>query len=127
MIDSLLFRLLRSRLGSAVAASWLRRFSFALPFTRLRETASILAFEHPVPGHELHILIVPKRGYAGVAQAVEEAPEIFGEVFAMVDELVRDMGLADGGYRVVVNGGDYQDVRLLHFHLISDDVPNQKD
>jgi hypothetical protein len=28
--------------------------------------------------------------------------------------------LAEGGYRLIVNGGKYQDFPYLHFHLISD-------
>lgn len=123
MIESLLFRLLRTRLGSTLAAAWFSRFSFALPFTKLRETTSLLAFEHPVASHELHILIVPKRGFASLIEAQEQAPEVFQQVFELAAELVRDMGLEAGGYRIVVNGGSYQDVRLLHFHLLSDDPP----
>lgn len=124
MAESLLLRLLRSRLGSAVAANWFRRFSFALPFAKLWETPTLLAFEHPVPSHENHVLIVPKAAYPTLEEAVDSSPEVFVEVYKLAIELVADMGLDAGGYRVVVNGGSYQDVRLLHFHLISDDSPS---
>lgn len=123
MIEELLFRLLRTRLGSALAATWFNRFSFAMPFTKLRETPELLAFEHPVPSHPLHVLIVPKRGFASMPEAAGQAPAIFSEAFALASELVEEMGLEAGGYRVIVTGGAYQDVRLLHFHLISDDPP----
>ena len=34
--------------------------------------------------------------------------------------LVQDLELAERGYRLIVNGGAYQDVKQLHFHLISE-------
>ena len=123
-MESLIFRLLRSRVGSAVAATWFQRFSFALPFAKLRESSTLLAFEHPIPSHEVHVLIVPKAAYPTLAEAVNSSPEIFAEVYKLASELVQDMELDNGGYRVIVNGGSYQDVRLLHFHLISDDPPS---
>lgn len=123
-MESVLFRLLRSRVGSAVAATWFRRFSFALPFAKLRETPTLLAFEHPVPSYEIHVLIVPKAAYPTMAEAVDSSPEVFAEVYELAADLVEDMQLDAGGYRVVVNGGSYQDVRLLHFHLTSDDPPS---
>lgn len=123
MIEELLFRLLRTRLGSALAATWFSRLSSTLPFTKLRETPELLAFEHPVPSHSLHVLIVPKRGFSSMPEAAAQAPATFSKVFALASDLVEEMGLEAGGYRVVVNGGAYQDVRLLHFHLISDDPP----
>ena len=31
--------------------------------------------------------------------------------------------LAESGYRLIVNGGKYQDFPYLHFHLVSDLTP----
>ena len=39
------------------------------------------------------------------------------DLFSTVQELVNEMQLAETGYRLVVNGGAYQDVPQLHFHL----------
>jgi diadenosine tetraphosphate (Ap4A) HIT family hydrolase len=40
-------------------------------------------------------------------------------VFATVRQLVERLDLQEQGYRLVVNGGDYQEFPQLHFHLIS--------
>lgn len=41
------------------------------------------------------------------------------DVFATVRDLVETMNLQEQGYRLVVNGGKYQEFPQLHFHLIS--------
>jgi diadenosine tetraphosphate (Ap4A) HIT family hydrolase len=43
------------------------------------------------------------------------------DLFATARMLVDDLNLAQPGkgYRLICNGGDYQDVPQLHFHLIS--------
>jgi len=42
--------------------------SFMIPITRLRETPNLIAFQHPSPGYKFHVLIVPKREAASLAQ-----------------------------------------------------------
>jgi diadenosine tetraphosphate (Ap4A) HIT family hydrolase len=40
-----------------------------------------------------------------------------------VQSLVREFNLAHNGYRLIANGGAYQDVPQLHFHLVADEAP----
>lgn len=95
--------------------------SFALPVDRLHETATLLAFRHPSPAYALHILLVPKKALANLLELDPAADSAFlVDLYASVQILVERFGLAQGGYRLVVNGGDYQDFPYLHFHLISD-------
>ena len=41
--------------------------SFAIPLHKLRETPTLLAFYHPQPSYPVHILILPKRAIASLA------------------------------------------------------------
>ena len=45
---------------------------------------------------------------------------ILVEVVECAQDLVHELKLEQAGYRLVVNGGSYQDIPQLHFHLISD-------
>jgi len=93
--------------------------NFAIPLNRLRETATLLAFYHPVPAYPVHILIVPHRPIPSL-DAVGSLDQAFlVDVFATTQSLVRELQLEKTGYRLVVNGGGYQDIPMLHFHLIS--------
>jgi len=95
-------------------------FSFAIPAKRLRETESVIAFHHPDPSYTTHILLVPKRKYRSLLDIPAEDTEFMRDLFRIVQDLVNELGLEDDGYRLIVNGGDAQDIEHLHFHLISD-------
>ena len=92
--------------------------SFLIPVARLRETSSLIAFHHPSPSYKFHVLIVPKREVASLAQ-LDPADTIFlTDLYSTVQSLVDEFHLQT--YRLIVNGGEYQDFPHLHFHLISE-------
>ncbi len=94
--------------------------SWAIPVKRLHETDTLIAFHHPVSSHTIHILIVPKRQRASLMALTDADADFVQDLFATVQVLVRQLGLEATNYRLIVNGGDYQDVPQLHFHLVSD-------
>jgi histidine triad (HIT) family protein len=93
--------------------------SFALPVNRLKETKTLIAFHHPRPSYPMHILLVPKRAVADLSDLERVDGEFLTELFATVQDLVSELALDDVGYRLIVNGGPYQEVPQLHFHLVS--------
>lgn len=118
----MMLRLARSSLAGSLIGWIFAHMSFAIPVQRLRETTTLVAFHHPSPSHPIHILLVPKKA---VHSLVELSPgEAFTQTFLAdllqcVQSLVAEYRLSDAGYRLIVNGGEYQDVPQLHFHLIS--------
>ena len=117
----LLFRLART----PQAGRWLgwvfAHMSFAIPVHRLRETTTLLAFPHPRPAYPLHILIVPKRAAASLLDLGPQDAAFLSDLVSVVQSLVREYGLDQRGYRLIANGGGYQDVAQVHFHLISEE------
>lgn len=95
--------------------------SFTLPVDRLRETSTLLAFYHPRPSYPLHILLVPKKAIATLDELDPAADGAFlTELYVTVKDVVEEFHLARDGYRLIVNGGAYQDFPYLHFHLVSE-------
>ena len=92
--------------------------SFIIPVTRLHETSSLLAFHHPSPGYKFHVLIVPKRQVTSLASLDPQDTIFLTDLYSTVQNLVDEFHLK--AYRLIVNGGEYQDFPHLHFHLISD-------
>jgi histidine triad (HIT) family protein len=92
--------------------------SFVIPVRRLRETSSLLAFHHPTPGYKFHVLIVPKRQADSLASLDVSDTVFLTDLYATVQSLVNEFQLK--AYRLIVNGGEYQDFPQLHFHLISE-------
>ncbi len=119
-ISGLSFRAARWRPLGRVVGWVFVHMSFALPVQRLRETSTLVAFYHPRPAHAVHILIVPRRAIAGLQALTPQDQDFLADLFRVVQELVSELGLEEPGYRLVVNGGKYQDIPQLHFHLIAD-------
>lgn len=97
--------------------------SFIIPLERLRQTPTLIAFHHPQPAYPLHILIVPRRPRRDLRALGPQDADFMVDLFATVAALVAQFDLETGGYRLIANGGAYQDTPQLHFHLISDSAP----
>jgi histidine triad (HIT) family protein len=92
--------------------------SFAIPVQRLRETGTLMAFYHPKPSYPFHVLLVPKKAVASLREFDSKDAAFLGDLYAAVQSLVDEFHLP--AYRLIVNGGEYQDFPQLHFHLISE-------
>lgn len=102
------------------AIGWIFEYmSFAIPLKRLRETETLLAFYHPKPDYPVHVLLMPKKAIRSLVDLKKEDYLFLTEVFETAQSLVKELNLAESGYRLIVNGGEYQDIPQLHFHLIS--------
>jgi len=91
---------------------------FLLPVERLRETPHLLAFHHPRPAYAFHVVIVPRKEVASFAD-LDPADPFLADLVTVTQSLVAEFHLP--AYRLVVNGGEYQDFPYLHFHLISEE------
>ena len=94
--------------------------SFAIPVKRLHETATLMAFYHPKPSYKFHVLLVPKKSVASLKDFDSRDTAFLADLYSTVQNLVKEYHLS--AYRLIVNGGEYQDFPQLHFHLISDVV-----
>jgi histidine triad (HIT) family protein len=92
--------------------------SFAIPIQRLRETNTLMAFHHPKPSYAFHVLLVPKKSVSSLKEFDSSDTIFLSDLYSTVQSLVDEFQLA--AYRLIVNGGDYQDFPQLHFHLVSD-------
>ena len=92
--------------------------SFAIPVIRLHETETLLAFHHPKPSYPFHVLLVPKKAVASLKELDTRDIAFLTDLYSTVQSLVAEFQLS--AYRLIVNGGEYQDFPQLHFHLISD-------
>lgn len=90
-----------------------------LPINKISETDSLICFHHPQPVYPVHILLVPKEELRDLTQLKTEDSEILQDLFTTVQSLIAELDLEDKGYRLILNGGEYQDFPQLHFHLTS--------
>jgi histidine triad (HIT) family protein len=78
-----------------------------------------LAFHDVAPQAPVHVLLIPKRPIATLADAQESDAALLGHLVLVATQVARTLGLADG-YRLVVNCGrdGGQSVDHLHVHLL---------
>ncbi len=85
------------------------------------EDAEIAAFDDLNPQAPVHVLIIPKKHIARISD-VTDAPDacLMGKIFVVANQLAAQRGIADDGYRIVVNcnEGAGQSVWHVHFHLL---------
>jgi len=118
----LFYRLANTCFGKHLIRFLFSKMTFALPLKRVRETSNLFAFYHPSPSHPFHVIIVPRQPVASLADLEPQNIAFLSELIATVQGLVKEFNLP--AYRLVVNGGTYQDLPYLHFHLVSDTEPH---
>jgi len=114
-----LFRLARTAIGRRLTGWVFEHGSSVIPVRRLHETGTLVAFYHPKPSYPLHILLVPKKAIRSLTDLTPVDVLFLADLFDTVRRLVSELQLEEAGYRLIVNGGQYQDVPQLHFHLVS--------
>lgn len=92
-----------------------------IPATILYESDKVVAFKDVHPQAPNHLLVIPKKHIASMADATEEdIQEILPEIFKVLKHLAKELGMNEDGYRIVNNCGNLggQTVQHLHFHLL---------
>ncbi len=80
----------------------------------------VTAFRDIHPLAPVHILIVPNRAIATVNDVTPEDEPALGRMFTVAAKLAKEMGVAEDGYRLLVNCNHHggQVVYHLHLHLL---------
>lgn len=80
----------------------------------------VTAFHTNAPRMPVHLLIVPNRHFDSVNQLQEADASLIGRLTVVAAHLAVENGIAESGYRLVVNTGPDagQSVSHLHLHLI---------
>ena len=91
-----------------------------IPSTKIFEDKQVIAFRDINPQAPTHVLIVPKQHIPGVNELTLADEALVGHVYSVITKLVRELGIDESGYRVVVNSGadGQQSVPHLHFHVL---------
>ena len=92
-----------------------------IPADIVFENDELIAFRDISPQAPVHILFVPKRGFATLNDVPATESALLGEMMATATRLAGELGVADSGYRVVMNcnGEGGQSVYHIHLHLLA--------
>jgi histidine triad (HIT) family protein len=87
---------------------------------KVYEDDRFFAFHDISPQAPVHVLVIPKEHVATLDELKPGHATLFGEMTVLISRLARDLGLVEGGYRVVTNCGEGagQSVFHIHYHLL---------
>ena len=91
-----------------------------IPATVVYEDEQMMAFSDIHPVAPVHIVVIPKKHIASLIDTAKEDEALLGHIMSKIPDLATEAGLAEDGFRVVVNtremGG--QTVSHLHWHIL---------
>lgn len=91
-----------------------------IPADIVFEDEDVIAFRDIAPQAPTHILIIPKRHISTLNDLTEEDCALVGRLQFTAQKIAKEVGIAEDGYRVVMNcnedGG--QTVYHIHMHLL---------
>lgn len=118
-MTSFLQRLARTKFARALIGWVFAHASGLLPVRRVHWGKTLIAFRHPSPLYPIHILLVPKKALPALTDLTDADAPFLTELVETVQRLIKEQGMEQDGYRLIVNGGRFQAVPQLHFHLVS--------
>ena len=91
-----------------------------IPCDQVHSDEKFLAFRDIDPKAPTHILVIPRRHIAGLTELEDSDNGLAGELMLTAVSIAAKEGLADAGYRFVINSGSDggQTVDHLHLHIL---------
>jgi histidine triad (HIT) family protein len=91
-----------------------------IPAKLAHEDEHCIAIHDINPQAPVHVLIIPKKLIPRVAAATETDQQVLGHLLLTAASLAKKLGIAESGYRLVINNGQDggESVPHLHIHLL---------
>ena len=90
------------------------------PAQIVHDNEHVVAFKDIRPIAPVHVLVIPKEHIPGIHDATPAQAETLGKLLLAARDVAEKLGLAEGGYRLVLNQGvdAGQSVFHIHCHVI---------
>lgn len=88
-----------------------------LPATLIYEDENVIAFDDLYPRAPLHKLIIPRKHIATLNELTKDDIVVAGQLLHTAQHLAKKLGIAEEGYRVVMNTNANAGQAVFHIHL----------
>ncbi len=88
-----------------------------IPADIVFESDTALAFRDINPKAPTHVLIIPRRHVSTINDIGVNDESLVGSLFSAARKIAADEGLAEDGYRVVMNCNEAAGQSVFHIHL----------
>jgi histidine triad (HIT) family protein len=89
----------------------------SIPAQVVREDDDTIAFRDLDPKAPLHVLVIPKRHITSVNDVTAADRDVMGALVVAAREVAEAEGVAEDGYRLVLNTGRAAGHSVHHIHL----------
>lgn len=96
------------------------------PCRKVAENTKALAFDSIAPVAEHHVLIVPKEHISTFKDLEEHHKDSLMGMVKLAQEVIEKRKIS-GGYKLSLNGGKYQSVSHIHWHLLGGELEDKED
>ena len=88
-----------------------------IPADILFENERVLAFRDINPQAPVHYLVIPKKEIKTLNDIEETDKDLIGELFTVAKDIAEQEGIAENGYRTIVNCNEHGGQTVYHIHL----------
>lgn len=83
----------------------------------LYEDEHVLAFKDVNPQAPVHFLVIPKQHIATLNDLDDSHTELIGRMYLAAKKIAKEQGIAEGGYRSLINCNTEAGQSVWHVHL----------
>jgi histidine triad (HIT) family protein len=88
-----------------------------IPARIIKEDNELIVFHDNNPQAPTHVLVVPKKPLPRIGAAGSEDVELLGKLLLAAQETAKKLGIADSGFRIVINHGSHGGETVPHLHI----------
>jgi len=81
------------------------------------ESDMVVAFDDLAPQADTHVLVIPREHLTSVAALHRQHDALLGELVTAANQVARDRGIDQTGYRILTNHGPDAGQTIFHLHL----------
>lgn len=88
-----------------------------IPSTNVFRDEQVTAFRDLNPAAPTHILLVPNKHIDSINMLASEDEQLVGHMVKVAGQLAAQEGIAENGYRLIINTNAYAGQTIFHIHL----------
>jgi len=88
-----------------------------IPADLVYESDTAVGFRDVNPQAPTHVLVIPRKHIATINDIEPDDQEILGSLYTAAREIAADAGIAEKGYRAVMNCNEGAGQSVFHIHL----------
>lgn len=88
-----------------------------IPADIIYQDELVTVFRDIHPQRPCHVLIIPNQAIATMNDVQPEHAAALAQMFLVVPKLAKQLGIAEDGYRLIINCGRHGHQEVLHIHM----------